>query len=222
MAKPKTSRLKSKPKASKLKVDKPDTTRIAQFLFEVGTMRKIMRVHSQALLTNDMSDNIATHSFRVAVIGFFLARMEGADWQKVMVMCLLHDMGEVRTNDHNWIHKRYVSEDGKQVLEEQLGSLPFSELAELAREYEERKTKEAIVAKDADVLDQVLLLREYAWQGNKEAEIWLGGKREQTAYNYLKYAVTESAKILGRALYDEEPSSWWKNIYTNKRLPNKE
>lgn len=210
----------SKPR--KLKKANLEAKRTAQFLFEVGTMRKIMRMHRQALLTDDMSDNIATHSFRVAVIGFFLARMEGADWLKVMAMCLLHDMGEARTNDHNWIHKRYVSEDGKQVLEEQLGSLPFTELADLAREYEERKTKEAIVAKDADVLDQVLLLREYAWQGNKEAEIWLGGKREQTAYNYLKYATTESAKILGQALYDEEPSSWWKNLYTHKRLPVKE
>lgn len=197
-----------------------DTVRIAEFLFEVGTMRKIARMHRQALLTDDMSDNIATHSFRVAMIGFFLAKMEGADWQKVVIMCLLHDMGEARTNDHNWIHKRYVREDELQVLEEQLGTLPFPELAALSREYMERQTREAIVAKDADVLDQVLLLREYAWQGNREAQAWLGGKREQRPYAYLDFAKTDSAKILGRAIYDEDPSSWWKKLYTHKRLPN--
>ena len=194
-----------------------DVTRSAQFLFEVGTMRKVARMHRQALFTDDLSDNIATHSFRVAFIGFVLAKMENADWQKVVMMCLLHDTGESRTNDHNWIHKRYVREDEHQVLEEQLGLLPFPELADLAREYVARKTKEAIVAKDADVLDQVLLLREYEWQGNKEAAIWLKGKRQQTPYAYIEYATTESAKILGRKLYDEDPSSWWRNLYTNQR-----
>jgi len=66
-------------------------------------------------------------------------------------MCLLHDTGEARTSDHNWIHKRYVSEDGDLVLSEQLDALPFPELAEISLEYEERKTPEAIMAKDADV-----------------------------------------------------------------------
>ena len=188
---------------------------IARFLFEVGTMRKIVRMHRQALLTDDMSDNIATHSFRVAVIGYFLAKMENVDWQKVVMLCLLHDMGESRTNDHNWIHKRYVSESEEQVAKEQLG--PFSELTEIAREYSERKSRESIVAKDADVLDQVLLLREYAWQGNTEAQIWLEGKNRKRPYAYLDYATTESAKELGKALYDEDPSSWWTNLYTNKK-----
>ena len=194
-----------------------DVTRLVQLLFEVGTMRKVARMHRQVLFTDDLSDNIATHSFRVAFIGFILAKMEDVDWSKVVMMCLLHDTGESRTNDHNWIHKRYVREDEHQVLEEQLGLLPFPELADLAREYVARKTKEAIVAKDADVLDQVLLLREYEWQGNKEAAIWLKGKREARPYAYLEHVTTESAKILGKRLYDEDPSSWWRNLYTNQR-----
>jgi len=198
-------------------VDKENLEKVTQFLFEVGTMRKINRIHRQALLTDDMSDNIATHSFRVAVIGFFLAKMEDVDPMKVAVMCLLHDMGESRTNDHNWIHKKYVAEDEEAVREDQLGSLPFTELYDLAKEYHERKSREAIVAKDADILDQVLLLREYVWQGNKEAEEWLGGKSVKRPYAYEKYTQTESGKVLLRAIYDEEPSSWWRKLYTNKR-----
>lgn len=194
-----------------------DVQRMTQFLFEVGTMRKIARMHRQALFTDDMSDNIATHSFRVAFIGFFLAKMANADWQKVVMMCLLHDTGESRSNDHNWIHKRYVSEDEEAIREEQLGTLPYPELADLAKEYRERVSVESLLAKDADVLDQVLLLREYAWQGNKEAEIWLSGKRTQTPYSYLKYLKTDVGKELGRAIYDEPPSSWWHALYTNKR-----
>jgi putative hydrolase of HD superfamily len=192
-----------------------ETSDITRFLFEVGTMRKILRMHRQALLTDDMPDNIATHSFRVVVIGYFLAIMEKVDWHKVVIMCLIHDMGESRSNDHNWIHKRYVTEDEDLIFEEQLG--PFPGLAEIAKEYGERTTPESIVAKDADVLDQVLLLREYAWQGNKEAQLWLDGKSEKRPYAYLKYVQTESARILGRSLYDEDPSSWWRSLYTNQR-----
>ena len=194
------------------KVEEKD---IANFLFEAGTMRKILRMHRQALLTDDMSDNISTHSFRVVIIGYFLAKMEGANPYKVVMMCLTHDMGESRSNDHNWIHKRYVSENEEQILSEQLG--PFQELTEIAKEYAKRESLEAIVAKDADVLDQVLLLREYAWQGNQEAQIWLDGKREKRPHSYLKYVKTESAKTLGKAIYDEDPSSWWRKLYTNKR-----
>lgn len=193
-----------------------EITRLAQFLFEVGTMRKVARMHRQLLFTDDLSDNIATHSFRVAFIGFVLAKMEGADWQKVVMMCLLHDSGESRSNDHNWLNKRYVAEDEPQILDEQLGSLPFSELAELTREYRERRTREAIIAKDADMLDQVFLLREYEWQGNQEAKLWLRGSDDRN-YAYLDYVKTESAKILGREIYDQVPSNWWHGLYTRSR-----
>lgn len=186
---------------------------IARFLFEVGTMRKIPRMHRQTLLTDDMSDNIATHSFRVAMIGFCLAIMEKVDPQKVVMMCLIHDVGESRTGDQNWINKRYVAEDEEKVLEEQLGRFP--ELLALAKEYRERKTREAIVVKDADVLDQILLLREYAWQGNREAQIWLEGKSRSRLFAYLDRVATESAKALGKAIYNEDPSSWWSKLYTN-------
>jgi len=50
--------------------------RLADFLFELGTMRKVLRMHRQTLLTDDMSDNIATHSFRVTMIGWLLAKKE--------------------------------------------------------------------------------------------------------------------------------------------------
>lgn len=198
-------------------MDKVDLERIAQFLFEVGTMRKIARMHRQTLLTDDMSDNIATHSFRVAVIGFFLAKMEGADPAKVVWMCLLHDMGESRSNDHNWIHKRYVSVAEDEIVEEQMGTLPFIDFSEIAREYEERKIKEAIIAKDADILDQLLLLREYDWQGNREAKIWLEGKSRKRPYAYLEKLETASAIALGKVIYHEPPSSWWRQLYTSKR-----
>lgn len=193
--------------------------KLAGFLFEVGTMRKLVRVHRQILLTDDMSDNIATHSYRVAIIGWHLAKMEDVDPYKVVMMCLLHDAAEARSGDHNWVNKRYVKVFEDEIIEEQLGELPYGELREIVEEYQKRESKEAKIAKDADLLDQVLLLREYEWQGNREAEIWLHGKpgKESRGENkQLEKLNTDSAIALGKAIYDENPSDWWNDLWTPK------
>ena len=190
--------------------------RITSFLFELGTMRKIARMHQQTLLTQDLSDNIATHSYRVAFIGWFLAKEDGADPSKVMLMCLLHDLSEIRSGDHNWVHKKYIKVFDDEIIKEQLGSLPYDDFEKLAKEYGERKTKEAILAKDADLIDQILLLREYEWQGNKEAAIWLKGKKghkENEQFRKLKRPVS---KRLAEIIFKEDPSDWWNNIWTPK------
>ncbi len=190
--------------------------RLADFLFELGTMRKVIRMHRQTLLTDDMSDNISTHSYRVTMIGWLLAQREGADPYKVVMMCLLHDLGEVRSNDHNWVNKRYTKVFDGEIIEEQLGSLPFPELRELALEYEARETKEAIIAKDADLLDQVLLLKEYEWQGNREAAVWLHGKGGSEGNAQLKKLRLDSSKELGAAIYARNPSDWWNTLWTSE------
>ena len=149
---------------------------LTSFFFEIGTLRKIARSHRQTLLTDDLSDNIASHSFRVAIIGYFLAKEAGADADKVIKMCLLHDIEESRAADQNWIHKKYIKVFEDEIRKEQLEKIPNSkELLNLSKEYDEKKSLEAKIAKDADLLDQVLLLREYEWMGNKEAKRWLDG-----------------------------------------------
>lgn len=181
-------------------------------------MRKLPRMHRQMFLTGDDSDTIASHSYRVSIIAWILAKEEGADPYKTALMALLHDMGEARTGDHNWVHKRYVKIYEEQVIEEQFGSLPFDDFKKLADEYMERKTPEAILAKDADLLDEVLLLREYEWQGNKEAGIWLRGKGKEKGMGnaQLNKLMTKKAKALGKQMYLASPSEWWDDIWTNK------
>ena len=200
----------SKKKANKFKG-------LAGFLFEIGTLRKIPRAHMQSLLAHDLSDNIASHSYRVSVIGWFLAQEERADPYKTVAMSIFHDAGEARSGDQNWIHKKYVKVFEDEIAKDQFENLSQrSELLELVREYKERKTKEAILAKDADLLDQIFLVKEYIWQGNREAESWLKGKggRPDTHSSMLK---SKTAKRLARKIIAQEPGDWWKNIWTEKR-----
>jgi len=194
-----------------------DDKRIADFLFEIGTMKKLPRIHQQLLSSHDLSDNIASHSYRVTLISWFLAKMEGIDPYKIVMMALLHDTKEIRSGDHNYLHKKYVKIFEDEINKDQLGNLPYEELFELSKEFDLRESKESIIAKDADYLDQILLLKEYAHQGNKEAEIWLSGKgnadNENVQFRKLK---TESAKRLGRAILHGKVSEWWENIWTSE------
>jgi len=185
---------------------------LVSFFFEAGTLRKTLRSHRQTLLTDDLSDNIASHSFRVTLIGWFLATSEKVDPYKVVMMCLLHDLEESRTGDQNWIHKKYIKCFEEEVREGQLKPLPNSkELLSLSKEYQDRKTLAAKVAKDADLLDQIFILKEYAHQGNKEAQLWLDHKEQE------KLMFTKTAKKLARESYRQSPSEWWNNNWTNKR-----
>ena len=198
--------------AQKKKIDKKDE-RITDFLFEVGTMRKLLRMHRQVLFTEDTTDSIATHSYRVSIIAWMLAKLENADPYKTVMMALLHDFGELRSGDHNWIHKRYVKIFEDEIAKEQLGDLPFNDLYEFSEEYVRRESKESIIAKDADIIDQILLLREYEWQGNKEARTWLEGKRgpQSKVMSRLKLA---SSRKLAEVINKRDPSKWWENLST--------
>ena len=200
---------------------KEDIKNLTSFLFEIGNLRKVIRAHQQALLSFDLSDTIASHSFRVALIGYFLSKELKADPDKVLKMCLLHDLEETRSSDHNWVHKRYVKVFEEEIRQDQLKNLPNSqELMRLSKEYHERKTLESKIAKDADLLDEILLLREYAWQGNKEAADWLKGKHQKGKMGkstHQKMLVTKLAKQIAEEAKRQIPSLWWKNFWTPKR-----
>lgn len=196
---------------------KSQIKKAASFLYEVGTMRKIARAHRQTLLTNDLSDNISSHSYRVSWIGWLLAKEENADPYKVLLMCIAHDIGEARSNDQNWVHKKYVKVFEEEITKDQISGLPAEkELLDSAREYKERETKEAKIAKDADLIDQILLLKEYVWQGNKEALDWLGKNKGRGNMQY-KLLQTKSARQLADEILKQKPSDWWSKKWTEKR-----
>lgn len=186
--------------------------KIVSLFFEAGTLRKTSRSHRQTLLTDDLSDNIASHSYRVSIIGWFLAKLEHADPYKVLTMCLFHDFSETRSGDQNWVHKKYVRVFEDEILKDQFENVLFGdEMTKAMSEYGQRQTVEAHLAKDADLLDQILLLREHAWAGNKEAAGWLKGREQE------KRLFSKSARKLAAQIYTQEPSFWWNKIWTAQR-----
>lgn len=197
---------------SKALTNTKDYTKNAKFIYEVGSLRRIIRSHRQTLFVDDVSDTISTHSYRVTIIGWLLAKEENANPYKVVMMCLTHDLPEARSGDQNWVNKRYVKVFDDEIINDQIGSLPASkDLLEIIKEYEERKSLESILAKDADLIDQICLLREYEMNGSTEATVWLKGKSH---YSMIK---SKSGKKIADEIMKLKPTSWWHGTSTSKR-----
>ena len=104
-----------------------------------------------------------------------------------------------------------------EIIKDQIAGLPGEfDLKRTLDEYHKRETKEAKIAKDADLLDQILLLKEYILAGNKEAVTWLkdDGNKKNKHYELL---YSKSAKLLAREIMKQNPSDCWKNLWTEKR-----
>lgn len=181
--------------------------KIANFFFEIASMRRIKRAHSQVI--HEANDNISDHSFRVAVIGMILAKMENCDTNKVLKMCLFHDVAEIRIGDANFINQQYSVLHEEEARIDQMDELPIAnEVLEFLREFEQRESKEAIVARDADMLDQMVLQREYFHKDQQNHEIWQNHTE--------KSLMTESAKKLAQEIRILNPFEWLYQLAEDK------
>jgi len=195
-------------------VTKNDVSSLVNLFFEAGALRKTLREHYRRLLTHDFSDNIASHSFRTALIAWFLAKLEGVDPYRAAMMGLLHDFPEARTGDADWVERAYRVEEEVRAEQYQFGTVLFGgELLELLLEYQAKESVAAQIVDDADHLDQLLLQMEYAHQGNREAKMWLHLEDFEGKNNIYLRLHTESARVLSLEIIAQTPSDWWQNIW---------
>lgn len=186
---------------------------IINFLAEAGQLKRVKRSGWWAAGIKE-PETVAEHSFRCAVLGYILAKMEGADPYKVLLMSLLNDIHESRINDLHKVGQRYIDfkKAENRVFSAQLKLLPdiiSSELGELRGNYNRQSTKAAVIARDADILECILQAKEYLDFGFKKTQsfINIGGK-------FLK---TKSAKILLKELKNWDSQDWWLRLKTFKR-----
>jgi putative hydrolase of HD superfamily len=174
---------------------------IANFLFEAGMLKRTPRSGFQFLGSG--AESVAEHIFRTTYVGYALGKMKkDVDVDRLIKMCLFHDLPEARTGDLNYVNKKYVTPDEKKAVKDLTETLPFGgELLEIITEYEEGKTPEALLARDADQLEMILALKEYKDIGNRYAEEWLGFS--------LKRLRTETAITLARVILETDSSLWW-------------
>ena len=111
--------------------------------------------------TKGKPESVAEHSWRVSLMALFLKReFPDVDIDKVVSMCLIHDLGECFTGD---IPAFVKTDSDRQVedslLDQWIASLPAelsSGLRDLYREMDEQKTKEAKIYKALDKLEALI------------------------------------------------------------------
>ena len=174
---------------------------IANFLFEAGMLKRTPRSGFQFLGTG--AESVAEHIFRTCYIGYALGKVAGnINTDRLIKMCLFHDLPEARTGDLNYVNKKYVDADEKKAIDDLALTLPFgSEIRDLVKEFIEGKTVEAQLARDADQLEMILALKEYKDVGNKYADEWLQFS--------MKRLQTETARELAKIILETDSSLWW-------------
>jgi len=194
-----------------------DIKKITNFIFEIGQLKR--QKHSGFLLAGVKDPTtVAEHALRTAQIGYILAVMEGdANPEKVASMLIIHDNGEARVGDQNKVSARYfsVKEGEKNAFLEQLenlGDQVSKKWKGYFEEYEERTTKEGIVAKDADWLEVAFQAKEYVDTGY--------GAAQDIINNVEKAVETESAKKIIEEMKNTQFTDWWGGLkkMTYKKL----
>ncbi len=106
-------------------------------------------------------ESVAEHTFRLALMAYFIKdEFPEADIDKVIIMCLIHDIGEAFTGDIPAFKKTTSDEDTeKRLLLDWVEHLPApynTEMFALYREMETRQTLEAKLFKALDGLEAVI------------------------------------------------------------------
>lgn len=106
-------------------------------------------------------ESVAEHSWRCALMAYFLKdAFPEADMEKVVLMCLVHDLGECFTGDIPTFDKTTADEEKEAtLLNNWLTSLPApcsTELTLLFAEMDARQTLEAKLFKAIDGMEAVM------------------------------------------------------------------
>ncbi|MFG2140104.1 HD family hydrolase [Streptomyces sp. NPDC048650] len=156
-----------------------DLGEVLDFIAFSARLREVER-HNNA--TADRKESVAEHSWHLAIISWLLhQRFEqeldhALDLEKMLKMCLMHDLVEIEAGDpsawttqHSAERTRSKAQVEEEVAVRRFTSLPGplgTEFLDLWHEYEEGRTPEARLVRGVDRLNPALmrLLTGQGWQ----------------------------------------------------------
>ena len=190
-----------------------DYKNITKFLFESGQLERVPR-SGFTLIGIKNTKSVAEHQATTALISYILAKLEKADPEICLITSLIHDLPETRLNDLHKVGHRYIDfrKAEFEALTEQIQNLPkeiSEEIKKLFYSYRKDQTKEGIIVRDADLLENALEAKRYLDQGHKHAQNWLD--------NIRKALQTESAKKILKEIELQDPNEWWQGLKRAER-----
>jgi putative hydrolase of HD superfamily len=175
--------------------------RIADLLFEARMLKEIPRSGFHFLGVG--RESVAEHVYTATFIAFVMTQLHPEiDAQKLLCLCLLHDLAEARTGDLNSVNKAYVRADESRATADMIEGIAFGgRVQELIAEYHAGTSPESQLARDADQLALVLELKDLDDIGYRPPQTWLS--------HVLGRLQTETGKALADAIMGTRREAWW-------------
>ncbi len=148
---------------------------VRELLNALGIAERLKDTIRHCYTSQGRRESVAEHSWMMTLMAFFMKNeFPEADMNKVIQMCIIHDLGECFTGDIPTFMKTKEDENAEEdLLKEWLESLPKvtqSEMKVLYKEMEERQTIEAKIYKAIDSLE-ALIQHNFSdistWSGNE-------------------------------------------------------
>lgn len=181
---------------------------IANFLFEVGNLKRIKRSGWWLAQIKD-PESVAEHSHRCSVVALIIAKMEEMSDEeccKIGAAAAVHDLHETRILDLNKVSARYVEiteEKTVEVEKEQREKMP-QKVKKLFEKLLQLSEKEKTILKDADYLECAIQAKEYLDIGYSDAQEWIDSVQKR-----LK---TKSAKKILEEIKKGKANKWFENL----------
>ena len=190
-----------KGKKQRKKQGKNELKSITDFIYEVGILSRTPRSGLWFLGTGKQS--VAEHLLRTSYITYCLCYLTPkANRERAILMAMVHDLGEARTSDLNYIHQRYGRLAEDRAVADIAKTVPFGkDLQKLYLEEQAKETLESRLVKDADQIEWLATMREEETKGNIKARAW-----SKIAFKRIK---TTAGKKIGKLILATHPDDWW-------------
>lgn len=191
------------------KFNNMDLKSAVNFIFELDQLAK-KNDAGWSLLGIDRPNSMSDHILRATQISYLLAVLESSNNpERAAMMTLFHDNGKTRIGDQNKVTAKYMFKKEAEELAfadqiEGINKDLKNKLLAYVKEFEEKNTREAVIAQDADWLEQAFQAKEFYDLGNTGAMVWIN--------NIEKALQTNTAKLLIKELKKTKFTDWWQGL----------
>lgn len=189
-----------------------------EYLEILHVAEKLKDTPRHCTTSNRRTESVAEHSWRISLMAFLLKHeFKDVDINKVVDMCLIHDLGECFTGDIPTFIKTDEDRDVEDsLLNTWVKSLPTdvsNELMSLYEEMEAQETKEAKLYKSLDKLEALIQHNESPLDTWSENEFELN-----KTYAFDTVAYSDWLKELREAILEDTMNKIEGEKNTNKSL----
>ena len=176
---------------------------VKKLLEVLTTAEHLKDVPRHCYTSGGRRESVAEHSWRLTLMAYWVSdEFPEADLEKLLKMCLIHDLGEAFTGDVPTFEKTEKDEEKEaHFLTEWVAKFPSpfrEEMQALYSEMEERQTLEARIYKALDNLEAVIQHNE------SDISTWADHEYElQRTYGNDKVQFSEYLKTLRQEVLEE-------------------